>query len=196
MVLRWRNFHYKSKFPKIPFNPLPSSRFLRFQTSPQGERDDGAHLAVFKAAVATVKRCDTGDRQGVTKRKQSSGAVPTLALRSLARAAPTSWRGRRHRGPRAGSSRLGVTVLDSLRLPRRPWLFWDGDTGRSKSSRATTRRRFSPVRTAPLRGGSSGSLCASFPSLPPARSASSSRRHQKKFWKIPQRRPTRGALVR
>jgi hypothetical protein len=44
---------------------------------PQGERDDGAHLAVWEAAVAAVKRCDAGDRHGVTKRKQSSGAVPT-----------------------------------------------------------------------------------------------------------------------
>lgn len=24
-VLGWRNFYYKSKFPKIPFNPLPST---------------------------------------------------------------------------------------------------------------------------------------------------------------------------
>jgi hypothetical protein len=25
MALGWKNFHYKSKFSKIPFNPLPST---------------------------------------------------------------------------------------------------------------------------------------------------------------------------
>jgi hypothetical protein len=37
-VLGWRNFHYKSKFLKIPFNPLPSTWFLHFQKSPCGVR--------------------------------------------------------------------------------------------------------------------------------------------------------------
>jgi hypothetical protein len=45
------------------------------------------------------------------------GVLPVRASRSLARATPAPWRGRRRRGPRADNSRLGVAVLDDLRLP-------------------------------------------------------------------------------
>jgi hypothetical protein len=60
-ALGWRNFHYKSKFPKISFNPLPSTWILHFPNKRLGKPSDqplGSPLAKLLLRMSQRKSVD------------------------------------------------------------------------------------------------------------------------------------------